>query len=199
VKQARTLSSLSLRILATVALLVQTVAPCALADAVPPGELPRLTDALAQSRYARVTYLGRRITLATPRVEPAGLAFEHALDYPPKRPSAFASGDWDTIPPAPNPMPWEAIERLEASHTTHRPTAIAGGLVGAVVGLSLIGVAGAESGSDVDAITLTSVAVGFTLAGILIGSLFKTTGWREVAPPPGTAPAGAAKSPPPAP
>jgi hypothetical protein len=63
-----------------------------------------------------------------------------------------------------------------------------------VLGLSLIGVAGAE-GSDVEVLTLASLEVGFIVAGALVGSRFRVTAWRDVAPPPGTA----AKSPPPAP
>jgi len=167
-----------------VSLLIAVAVPCTASEPTA-DELARIERSLAEAGQARVIYHGRRITLIAPRADSAGLAFDRELDEPHERPAVFVSRGWDSIPPAPNPIPWAAIERLEVSHRSRTPTAIAGGAIaflapilvapGITAGAAYVA---AESGGGET--VLVGAVVGITLAGAVIGSRFTTTEWRRI-------------------
>jgi hypothetical protein len=134
-------------------------------------DLPRIERSLARSKLARVVFRQHTITVDHPVVDSAGLAFRRAIDYPPGRPALIVTGPWDTIPPPLNPMPWTAIEGLEASHRTRTPTAVFGGLIGAGIGMTgAVFVHGMDEGHTENLeMEMLAFAAGSTAVGVLLG------------------------------
>jgi len=171
-----------------VAAAVATLAnpPSGLAAPFAESDAARIQTQLEKARYARVALGGRTITVEHPRADPSGLAYRHAIGFPPPRPAVFVTGDWDSLSPPPNPIPWSEIQRVEAGRMSRRTTALFGAGVGLVLGVGT-GYAlarwaeGAGGDTNVGG-WMTGVGAVYAVVGAGIGALFSTPTWREVRP-----------------
>ncbi|MFI5372142.1 MAG: hypothetical protein ACHQ52_11335 [Candidatus Eisenbacteria bacterium] len=152
------------------------------------AEVRRLGVALAGAPAARVSLGARTYVVLRPRVETSGLAFEKVEGIPRPRPAVVVYGEWDTVPPPPNPIPWSVVNAVDKRVMTRRPTTIFGAVIG---GLFFAGTAygfgkwaEGEGGSPTEA----PVVIGVGLAGAvvfgLLGSLIQTPEWVSEYPPP---------------
>lgn len=153
------------------------------------SEIARVGSALERARYASVSIGARRFTLEHPYAEPAGLAFERAIE-PPRR-AVVLLGPRDTVPPPASPIPWERIDALEAGVMQRRSNIAIGAGMGLVLafGLALaahrfVGGLEIDPGDAFTVLGLPSILVG---AGI--GALVSTPSWHPVRPPEPGAPA----------
>jgi hypothetical protein len=130
-----------------------------------------INEGLGKSK-ARVQASFGTFPVEKPKATPHGLAFRKTPGYPPKRPAIVTDASWDTIPPAPNPIPWSEIRTIEARHSSE----LAGGILGGLVGLGLYSgflYYAVESGADgpgAMASAAIPVALGFGI-GYLLGGM----------------------------
>ena len=142
-------------------------------------DLLRLTRELENVGNVRVSTVGQVVTLAGPRVEPGGLAFEKV--EPPPRTALFRTPR--SIEPAPtNPIAWEQIERVDAevSHRTRNMVlgALAGWLVGSVVGIATNE---ARYTDEFPHASGKAILIGIG-SGVMFGVLVTNPSWRQVYP-----------------
>ena len=149
--------------------------------------IARLSLAIAGASAVRVEIGSRAYVLLAPRVEPGGIAYDGLEHFPPPRPAVIVYTEWDTIPPPPRPIPWEAVNGLERRVETRKPAVIFGAAVGALLvggfayGFSRYG------GEDQAEAWTHAVAGGAIGAGVgaLLGLPFRTPSWvREYPAPP---------------
>lgn len=166
----------------------------------PPDSLRRAWSALALRRV-RVTLSERGYVLREPVFGRAGIRWESVEGFPRRRPALIAGADWDSVPPPPNPVPWDALERLE----TPRPNRGSGAAIGAAAGFVVVGLPAIGLGAaleeydpgDSDGSFLVvglGVAIGATLVGASLGHLLIPPSHRwEPAPWPPAPPDSAAR------
>jgi len=168
-----------MRIHVAAALLAILIAPPARAAEPTFTDLLRLARELEQADHARVAVEGHTLTLARPRVESAGIAFDKV--EPPPRTSLFRSPK--VFEPTPsNPIAWEQIERVdvEVSHRTRNVIigALAGWLVGSVIGMATTA---AHYTDEYPQPSGKAVLIGIG-AGATFGALVSAPSWRQVYP-----------------
>jgi len=130
----------------------------------------RIADEFGNEGRAGATAAGQIVTLARPRVDPSGLAFD---PVPPWRSAVFTSEA--SAPEVVTPIAWEHIEGIdeESSHRTRN------GVTGAVIGIAVGSLAlcvltsSIHAGAPPDrAIAATIIASG--VAGSVLGAAFTT-------------------------
>ena len=137
----------------------------------------RLAQQLREAHYARIGVEARTLVLVKPRVAPEGLAYESVQTGViwSETMDRFVS---DTIPPLPNPVPWERIDQIEAGKRSRRPGTIIGGSLGLLAGIAAAGAASARGNAT------WGYAALFGAAGVGVGAMFPTTKWKRVHPEP---------------
>jgi hypothetical protein len=116
----------------------------------------------------RVVTTFATLSVEKPKATPYGLAFRKTPGYPPHRPALVTEVAWDTIPPAPNPIPWSQVRSIEAKRSHAMAIGIASGVI---TGLIYARTNNAdESVAWAGAVIPASVAFG---VGYLLG------GWTE--------------------
>jgi hypothetical protein len=151
------------------------------------AEVSRLGVALAGAPAALVSLGARTYVVLHPRVEPSGLAFERVEGIPRPRPAIVVYGEWDTVPPPPNPIPWSQVSAIDKQVMSRRPTTIFGVVIG---GLFFAGTAygfakwaEAEGGGAPEAPVVIGIGLAGVVIGGLLGSLFQTPEWVSEYPP----------------
>jgi hypothetical protein len=155
---------------------------CAAADGPDSLATEALRIRLEHRSLARVTGPRGTVRLTDPRIGAAGLEF---LAARPDEPTA------DTAAAVPNPIPLDQLSRVQIQVGTSRGVAIAGGLLGAVIGLSVANSFGSmfddwgppDANDSHSGLLLGGAVLGAvpgTLLGALLGKLFPH--WKTIYP-----------------
>jgi hypothetical protein len=104
-----------------VALAIALISASPAQAAIAPVAIDRLAEQLREAHYARIGIEAQTLLVVKPRVALEGLAYESVRGYPKPRPAIVVEGGWDSIPPPPNPVPWDRIDQIEAGMRTRRP------------------------------------------------------------------------------
>jgi len=137
----------------------------------------RLAQQLRETHYARIGAEAKTVVVVKPRVASEGLAYESARTaaiWSPMQ-DRFVS---DTLPPPPNPVPWERIDQIEAGTNSRRRGTVIGGSLGLLTGIAVGGAALAKGNAP------WGYAALFGAAGAGVGAMFSTTQWKHVYPEP---------------
>jgi len=144
-----------------------------------PAEMADLEEQLRKAHFARIDVDGHSLVLRKPRVTPEGLAYESLVGFPRSRPAIVVGADWDSIPPRPNPIPWDDIDRIESGVQDRIPGAIIGGAVGLVGGFYLGAWFGDSRSTESQVYAGPAIcAVGAGLGALLL----PVTHWKQVYP-----------------
>jgi hypothetical protein len=143
------------------------------------GDLERIATGFENTGRVRVLTAGHTYTLARPRVESAGLAFDEVVR--PSRPAVVASA-WDTLPALHSPIAWENVERIDAQVSHRGRNVLVGAVVGAVVGgLAITMLGNVVHEEPEEGLAAQSAVIG-GLVGAGLGAILTTPHWRPVYP-----------------
>ena len=143
------------------------------------AETTRLARQLREAHFARIGVDANTVVLVKPWATSEGLAYESARGYPKTRPAIVVGAGWDTIPPPPNPVPWERIDQIETGVQSRALGIVIGGALGLVGGFYL-GAWAMDSRSSHSVIVVGPL---LCAAGAGLGALLlPTTSWKQVFP-----------------